>query len=150
MRNGGILSGPSPHDPNVAVRIDGLYPIDTASWDNSVAIHLGNMAIISQPMQFIEKSRVLARLDRAREATRSRAYHPALGETRRMQRYDPSIGLTRFFLVGATVAATLRTKVSTLFGSFDGPAATLPRARPPDDEVILVAPHTLQGDGDIN
>ena len=53
MRKGSILSGPSPHDPEVAARINGLHAIDTVSWDNSVAIHLGYMAITSQPTQSV-------------------------------------------------------------------------------------------------
>jgi hypothetical protein len=57
MRNGGILRGPSPNDPDVAVRIDSLDPVDAMSWDNSVPIHPGNMAIISWPMQSEPKAK---------------------------------------------------------------------------------------------
>lgn len=53
MRKGGILSGPGSHSPNAAVRINSLYSIEAAAWNNSVAIHPGNMAITGQPMQSI-------------------------------------------------------------------------------------------------
>ncbi len=66
MRNGGILSGPSSDDPNVAVRIDSLDPIDAVPRDNSVAIHPGNMATLSQPMQSVPTARGVGTLFKLR------------------------------------------------------------------------------------
>jgi hypothetical protein len=51
MRDGRILSRPSANNPDVAVRIDSLDPVDAASWDNAVSVHPASMAIGSHRKQ---------------------------------------------------------------------------------------------------